>query len=153
MASELIPARLRGSQILKFEQTGQGCSQAEKRYWQHEDEAFVDALELIRPMGVFVSSPWARPRDGGWGRRWGGGGRVPLHHLPTDDTPPAKRAKPRSYATVLVRGGSNLKPVGKTHSSRAMFSGNDTTSDTSCYQGFGSIIISITEFTKFLRTQ
>jgi len=31
---------------------------------------------------------------------------APYHHLPTDDTPLAKRLKLRSYATVLVRGGS-----------------------------------------------
>jgi len=31
---------------------------------------------------------------------------VPFDHLPTDDTPLAKRLKLRSYATVLVRGGS-----------------------------------------------
>jgi hypothetical protein len=47
MASELFPARLRGSQVLKFQQRGQGCTQAEKGPWQHEDEAFMDALELI----------------------------------------------------------------------------------------------------------
>jgi hypothetical protein len=47
MASELIPARLRGSQVLKFQQRGQGCTQAEKGPWQHEDEAVMDALELI----------------------------------------------------------------------------------------------------------
>jgi len=48
--------------------------------------------------------------DGGWGRRWGGDGEVvegaPFHHLLTDDTPLEKRLKLRSYATVLVRGGS-----------------------------------------------
>lgn len=47
MAPELIPAWLRGSQVLKFQQTGQGCTQAETGHWQHEDEAFMDALELI----------------------------------------------------------------------------------------------------------
>jgi hypothetical protein len=56
MAPELIHARLRGSQILRFQQTGQGCTQAETGHWQHEDEAFMDALELIdRRKSYFTS--------------------------------------------------------------------------------------------------
>lgn len=47
MAQELVPAWLPGGQVLKFQQTDQGCAQAEKGRWQHEDEAFMDALELI----------------------------------------------------------------------------------------------------------
>jgi hypothetical protein len=47
MAKELVHAQMRASEILKFQQTGEGCTQAEKGRWQHEDEAFMDALELI----------------------------------------------------------------------------------------------------------
>ena len=47
MAEELVSTRLRGSQVFKLQQRGQGCTQTEKGCWQHEDEALMDALELI----------------------------------------------------------------------------------------------------------
>lgn len=47
MASEHIHAWLRGRKLFQLQQAKQGCSQTKERCQQNEDEALMDALELI----------------------------------------------------------------------------------------------------------
>jgi squalene cyclase len=48
MATKHIHARLRSCKLFQLQQAVKGSSQNEEGSWQqHEDQAFVDALELI----------------------------------------------------------------------------------------------------------